>query len=114
MRPKTLDDVAGQLLIVGGEGLVRKIIEKKQFTSLILWGPPGSSKTSLARIVATELEADFVELSAVTAGKKDVLAVVERAKRNWANYLAWEHTSRTDEMQGNDDARTEPCPCVGA
>jgi putative ATPase len=83
MRPTSLDDVAGQLHIVGGEGLVRKIIEQKQLTSLILWGPPGSGKTTLARIIAGELEADFVELSAVTAGKKDVLAVVERAKTNW-------------------------------
>ena len=76
MRPTTLDDVAGQLHIVGGNGLVRKIIETKQPTSLILWGPPGSGKTTLARIIAMALEADFVELSAVTAGKKDVLAVV--------------------------------------
>ena len=83
MRPTTLDEVAGQLHIVGGKGLVRKIIEQKQLTSLILWGPPGSGKTTLARIIAGELDADFVELSAVTAGKKDVLAVVERAKTNW-------------------------------
>lgn len=83
MRPTSLDDVAGQLHIVGGNGLVRKIVEQKQPTSLILWGPPGSGKTTLARIIANELEADFVELSAVTAGKKDVLAVVERAKTNW-------------------------------
>ena len=83
MRPTSLEDVAGQLHIVGGNGLVRKIVEQKQPTSLILWGPPGSGKTTLARIIANELEADFVELSAVTAGKKDVLAVVERAKTNW-------------------------------
>ena len=83
MRPTSLDDVAGQLHVIGDEGLVRKIIEQKQPTSLILWGPPGSGKTTLARIIANGLEADFVELSAVTAGKKDVLAVVERAKTNW-------------------------------
>lgn len=83
MRPTTLDEVAGQLHIVGGKGLIRKIIEQKQLTSIILWGPPGSGKTTLARIIASELEADFIELSAVTAGKKDVLAVVERAKLNW-------------------------------
>ncbi|HAC55908.1 TPA: AAA family ATPase [Candidatus Saccharibacteria bacterium] len=82
MRPTSLDEVAGQVHIVGGKGLLRKIIEQKQLTSLILWGPPGSGKTTLARIVANELEADFVELSAVTAGKKDVLGVVERAKTN--------------------------------
>lgn len=83
MRPKTLDDVIGQTHIVGGEGLLRRIVETKQPTSMILWGPPGTGKTTLARIVANELEADFVELSAVTAGKKDVMTVVERAKLNW-------------------------------
>ena len=83
MRPKTLDEVIGQTHIVGDSGLLRQIVEKKQPVSLILWGPPGTGKTTLARIVAQELEADFVELSAVTAGKKDVLAVVERAKTNW-------------------------------
>lgn len=83
MRPTKIDEVVGQLHIAGDDGLLRKIIETKQPVSLILWGPPGTGKTTLARIVANELEADFVELSAVTAGKKDVMAVVERAKQNW-------------------------------
>ncbi len=83
MRPTTLDEVIGQTHIVGDDGLLRQIVEKKQPTSLILWGPPGTGKTTLARIVAKELEADFVEISAVVSGKKDVLAVVERAKTNW-------------------------------
>lgn len=83
MRPTSLDAVIGQTHIVGDAGLLRRIIETKQPTSLILWGPPGTGKTTLARILARELEAEFVELSAVTAGKKDVLAVVEHAKQNW-------------------------------
>lgn len=83
LRPTTLDDVIGQSHIVGENGLLRKIIETNQPASLILWGPPGTGKTTLARIVARELAADFVELSAVTASKKDVLAVVARAKVNW-------------------------------
>lgn len=83
MRPHTLEEVVGQTHIVGDDGLLRHIVEHQQPTSLILWGPPGTGKTTIARIVANELEADFVELSAVTAGKKDVLAVVERAKQNW-------------------------------
>ncbi len=83
MRPQTLDDVIGQTSIVGDEGLLRKIVMSQQPTSLILWGPPGTGKTTLARILARELEAEFVELSAVTAGKKDVLQVVEHARQNW-------------------------------
>lgn len=82
MRPKSLDDFVGQEKITGGSGIVRQIIEKKQPTSLIFWGPPGSGKTTLARIIADALEADFVELSAVTAGKADVMKVVERARGN--------------------------------
>ncbi len=83
MRPQSLDDVVGQAHIVGESGLLRRIVETKQPTSLILWGPPGTGKTTLARILARELDAEFVELSAVTAGKKDVLSVVEHAKQNW-------------------------------
>lgn len=83
LRPKTLDDVIGQTHVVGDDGLLRRILETKQPASLILWGPPGTGKTTLARILAEGLEADFIELSAVTAGKKDVLQVVERAKVNW-------------------------------
>ena len=83
MRPQTLDEVIGQTHIVGDDGLLRRMVATKQLSSLILWGPPGTGKTTLARILAREVDADFIELSAVTAGKKDVLAVVEHAKQNW-------------------------------
>ncbi|HET6622462.1 MAG TPA: AAA family ATPase, partial [Candidatus Saccharimonadales bacterium] len=83
MRPQTLDEIIGQGHIVGDDGLLKKIVAKQQPTSLILWGPPGTGKTTLARILAHAWEADFVELSAVIAGKKDVLQVVERARQNW-------------------------------
>lgn len=83
MRPKTLDEFIGQHHLVKEGQIIREIIKKKQPTSLIFWGPPGSGKTTLARIIAGELGIDFVELSAVTASKKEVISVIERAKTNW-------------------------------
>lgn len=83
MRPKSLDEVIGQSHLLADGEILKQIVKNKEPVSLILWGPPGTGKTTLARIIANEIDADFVELSAVTAGKKDVLAVVERAKQNW-------------------------------
>jgi putative ATPase len=82
MRPKTLDEVVGQQHIIGRDKLINKLVAAGKPFSLIFWGPPGSGKTTLARIIANELEADFVEISAVTAGKADVTKVVERALNN--------------------------------
>lgn len=81
-RPESLHDVVGQLHLVENGKIVHEIITQKQPTSLILWGPPGSGKTTLARIIARETGAEFVELSAVTAGKADVVKVIERAEQN--------------------------------
>lgn len=83
MRPKTLDEVIGQSHLLSDGEILKQIVARKEPVSLILWGPPGTGKTTLARIIANELEADFIELSAVTAGKKDVMQVVEHAKQNW-------------------------------
>lgn len=83
MRPKTLDEFIGQNHLTKEGEIIREIIKKKQPTSLIFWGPPGSGKTTLARIIANELGTDFVELSAVTAKKTDINSVVERARTNW-------------------------------
>jgi putative ATPase len=82
MRPETLDQVIGQKHLLEHGQIIRQIIERKQPTSLILWGPPGSGKTTLARIIARETEAQFIELSAVTAKKADVTKVVEDAQVN--------------------------------
>ena len=82
MRPETLADVVGQEHLVGAQKIITQIIERKEPTSLILWGPPGTGKTTLARIIAHETEAEFVELSAVTSGKADVAKVIERAAQN--------------------------------
>ncbi len=83
MRPKTLDEVIGQEQIIGEGKILTEIVKKAEPVNLIFWGPPGTGKTTLARILAKEYDADFVELSAVTAHKKDVEDVVERAKTNW-------------------------------
>lgn len=82
MRPQTLDEIVGQAHVVGKGKLITKLVKAGKPFSLIFWGPPGSGKTTLARIIAKEMEADFVEMSAVVAGKADVTKTVERAKAN--------------------------------
>lgn len=83
MRPTALDEVIGQTHLLGESEILHQIVKSKQPVSLILWGPPGTGKTTLARIIAKEVNAEFIELSAVTSGKKDVERVVEHAKQNW-------------------------------
>lgn len=83
MRPTVLNEVLGQDDIIGEGKILTEIVKKREPTNLIFWGPPGTGKTTLARILAKEFKADFIEISAVTAGKKDVEKVVERAKVNW-------------------------------
>lgn len=82
MRPESLAEMVGQEQLLGKGKIIHELINKKQLASLILWGPPGSGKTTLARIMAKETEAEFVELSAVTSGKADVTRVIEHAKQN--------------------------------
>ena len=83
MRPTTLDEVIGQTHLLDDSQILRHIVGQKEPVSLILWGPPGTGKTTLARIIAKEVNAEFIELSAVTSGKKDVEKVVEHARQNW-------------------------------
>ncbi len=82
MRPTKLSDVVGQEQIVGKGKLISELVSAGKPFSLIFWGPPGSGKTTLARIIANEMNADFIEISAVNAGKADVTKVVERARGN--------------------------------
>jgi len=81
MRPKTLDDFAGQRHLVGKTAVLRKAIESGNIPSMILWGPPGVGKTTLAHIIANASGREFFTLSAVTSGVKDVREVIDKSKR---------------------------------
>lgn len=82
LRPTTLDEVVGQEHVLADGALLRELARSKQPFSLIFWGPPGSGKTTLARILANDMESQFIELSAVTSGKADVTKVIEAAGVN--------------------------------
>jgi len=79
LRPKTLDEYIGQKHLVGNKAILRQMIESGHIASFILWGPPGVGKTTLARIIANQLDRPFYTLSAVSSGVKDV---IEKAKSN--------------------------------
>jgi putative ATPase len=80
MRPRNLDEFVGQEQVVGAGKPLRQALERGQLHSLILWGPPGTGKTTLARLIARHADAEFMQLSAVMAGVKDIREAVERAK----------------------------------
>ncbi|MBR3518539.1 MAG: replication-associated recombination protein A [Paludibacteraceae bacterium] len=82
MRPKTLDEYVGQKHLVGENGVLRRMMELKHIPSFILWGPPGVGKTTLARIIANQMERSFFTLSAISSGVKDVRDVIDKAKNS--------------------------------
>ena len=96
MRPKRLKDYIGQKHLVGEGAILRQMIESGNLSSCILWGPPGVGKTTLARIIAHELERPFYTLSAVTSGVKDVRDIIEKAKQTKALML---HFGKQQAMQ---------------
>lgn len=81
LRPKTLDNFVGQEHLVGKNAVLRKMIESGNISSLILWGPPGVGKTTLAKIIANTLDRPFYTLSAINSGVKDIREVIEKAKK---------------------------------
>ena len=85
MRPLVLDDFFGQEDIVGENSPLRQMIETDNISSMILWGPPGVGKTTLAKIIARQTNSAFYELSAVTSGVKDIKELIELARYNKSN-----------------------------
>ncbi len=81
LRPKTLDDYIGQEHLVGKNAVLRKMIESGNISSIILWGPPGVGKTTLAKIIANTLNRPFYTLSAINSGVKDIREVIDKAKK---------------------------------
>lgn len=81
LRPKTLDQYVGQEHLVGKGAILRNMIESNSISSIILWGPPGVGKTTLAQIIANTLERPFYTLSAISSGVKDVREVIQKAKK---------------------------------
>lgn len=83
MRPRSLDEYVGQDHLLGAEGLLRRAVREDRIFSVIFWGPPGSGKTTLARIMAQETKSHFISFSAVLSGVKEIRSVVEEASDLW-------------------------------
>ena len=86
MRPESLDEIVGQEHIIGKDKLLYRAIKADKLGSVLLFGPPGTGKTTIAKVIAHTTNADFEQLNATTAGKKDMEEVVGRAKQNMAAY----------------------------
>ena len=103
LRPRTLEEIVGQDHLLGGQGVLRRLLERGHLPSMILWGPPGCGKTTLARIMAAALDARFVFFSAVLSGVREVRAIVEEARahreRNEATVLFVDEIHRFNKGQ---------------
>ncbi|MEE0959933.1 MAG: replication-associated recombination protein A [Lachnospiraceae bacterium] len=86
MRPETLDEVVGQKHIIGKDKLLYRAIKADKLSSIILYGPPGTGKTTIAKVIANTTSADFTQINATVAGKKDMEDVINKAKDNMGMY----------------------------
>ncbi len=87
LRPRTLDEVVGQEHIIGKDKMLYRAIKADKLSSVIFYGPPGTGKTTLAKVIANTTSADFCQINATSAGKKDMEEVVAKAKQNIAGYM---------------------------
>ena len=87
LRPKTLNDYISQTHLVGKDGALFQQIKSGVIPSLILWGPPGIGKTTLANIIANESERPFFKLSAINSGVKDIREVIDKAKKSGGLFI---------------------------
>jgi putative ATPase len=88
LRPKTLNDYLSQQHLVGKDGMLYQQIKSGVIPSLILWGPPGIGKTTLANIIANESDRPFFKLSAINSGVKDIRDVIDKAKKSGGLFTA--------------------------
>ena len=86
LRPKTLDEVVGQQHIIGKDKLLYRAIKADKISSIIFYGPPGTGKTTLAKVIANTTSAEFTQINATVAGKKDMEEVVKSAKDSMGMY----------------------------
>ncbi|MEM1408588.1 MAG: replication-associated recombination protein A, partial [Bacteroidota bacterium] len=99
LRPSSLEQLIGQEHLVGEQGILRKTIRSGVIPSMILWGPPGVGKTTIANIIANEIKSPFYTLSAVSAGVKDVREVIDKAKRQSKAILFIDEIHRFNKSQ---------------
>ncbi|MCZ2222008.1 MAG: replication-associated recombination protein A [Chitinophagales bacterium] len=99
LRPTTLDDLIGQEHLTGNDSILRKSIEQGKIPSMILWGPPGVGKTTIANIIAHTLSLPYFQLSAISSGVKDVREVIEQAKKSTQAILFIDEIHRFNKNQ---------------
>ena len=99
MRPEVLEDLAGQEHLTGKGSVLRTAIEQQKIPSMILWGPPGTGKTTIAHIIASTLKVPFITLSAISSGVKDVRDAIAQAQHTSGTILFIDEIHRFNKGQ---------------